>query len=55
MQLLEQNVPAKAGGPPGNAFELVYTKITDTVRKKVHTADPVLGEYIRYDRAFHAT
>ncbi|KAK9844679.1 hypothetical protein WJX74_005436 [Apatococcus lobatus] len=46
-ELLEENTPAKAGGAPGNAFELVYTKITDTVRKKVHTADPVLGEYIR--------
>jgi hypothetical protein len=47
MQLLEGDTPGKVGGEPGDAFELVYTTVTDTVREKVHTVDPVLGEYIR--------
>lgn len=47
MQLLPEDTPAKIGGPPGNAFELVYDIVTDAVRKKVHSADPVLGEWIR--------
>ncbi|KAK9814833.1 hypothetical protein WJX72_012357 [[Myrmecia] bisecta] len=46
-KLLEEDVPGKAGGPPGNAFQLVYTKVTDAVRQKLHTVDPVLAEYIR--------
>ena len=37
----------KVGGPPGNAFELVYGGTTDAVRKKMHAVDPVLSEYIR--------
>lgn len=37
----------KVGGAPGNAFELVYDKVTDTVRGKLHHWDPVLSEYIR--------
>ena len=48
MQLLEGDTPGKVGGPPGNAFELVYTVVTDAVRDKMHTVDPVLAEYIRY-------
>ena len=47
MQLLEGDTPGKVGGEPGDAFELVYTTVTDTVREKVHTVDPVLAEYIR--------
>ncbi|PSC72828.1 4-carboxymuconolactone decarboxylase [Micractinium conductrix] len=45
--LLPENTPAKAGGPPGDAFELVYTNVTDRVRAKMHDADPILGEWIR--------
>lgn len=46
-KLLPEDTPAKCGGPPGNAFELVYTSVTDAVRKKCHNADPGLGEWIR--------
>ena len=46
-QLLPTKHPGKAGGPPGDAFELVYTTVTDTVRAKMHEADPVVGEWIR--------
>ncbi len=46
-QLLPEDTPAKIGGPPGNAFELVYDNVTDLVRKKMHAADPALGEWIR--------
>lgn len=46
-KLLPEDTPAKCGGPPGNAFELVYTSVTDAVRKKCHNADPALGEWIR--------
>lgn len=42
-----QHLPGKVGGPPGNAFELVYDKVTDIVRAKLHDWDPVLAEYIR--------
>lgn len=35
------------GGPPGDAFEVVYEKVTDKVRRNMHAADPVLAEYIR--------
>lgn len=45
--LLPEDTPAKCGGLPGNAFELVYATITDAVRRKVHSADPALGEWIR--------
>lgn len=47
VQLLPEETPGKCGGPPGNAFELVYAKVTDAVRRAVHTADPVLAEWIR--------
>lgn len=46
-KLLPQDTPAKIGGPPGDAFELVYTTVTNPVRRKVHSADPALGEWIR--------
>ncbi len=46
-QLLARDIPGKVGGPPGNAFELVYSGATDAVRKKMHAVDPVLSEYIR--------
>ncbi|KAH7619545.1 hypothetical protein Ndes2526B_g06524 [Nannochloris sp. 'desiccata'] len=46
-KLLPENTPGKIGGPPGDAFELVYTTVTDAVRRKCHSADPVLGEWIR--------
>lgn len=46
-QLLPENTPGKVGGPPGDAFELVYAQVTDAVRQRVHSADPVLGEWIR--------
>lgn len=45
--LIDENTPGKVGGPPGNGFELVYEEVTDVVRKKLHTVDPVLAEYIR--------
>lgn len=47
MQLLPEEVPGKCGGPPGNAFELVYAKVTDAVRRAVRKVDPVLAEWIR--------
>lgn len=47
LQLLEGTTPGKVGGSPGNAFELVYTVVTDAVRDKMHAVDPVLAEYIR--------
>lgn len=47
MQLLARDTPGKVGGPPGDAFELVYAGATDAVRKKMHAVDPVLSEYIR--------
>jgi alkylhydroperoxidase/carboxymuconolactone decarboxylase family protein YurZ len=45
-KLLPEETPGKIGGPPGDAFELVYSTVTDAVRRKVHSADPVLGEWI---------
>lgn len=48
MQLLPEEAPGKCGGPLGNAFELVYGKVTDAVRRAVHRADPVLAEWIRW-------
>ena len=47
MQLLPEDTPAKVGGPPGDAFELVYGGLSDKVRHKIHDADPALGEWIR--------
>lgn len=46
-QLLPRDTPGKVGGPPGDAFELVYTSVASPVRRKVHAVDPVLGEWIR--------
>lgn len=46
-KLLPEDTPGKIGGPPGDAFELVYTSVTDAVRKRMHASDPVLGEWIR--------
>ena len=46
VQLLPEEVQGKCGGPPGNAFELVYAKVTDAVRS-VHRVDPVLAEWVR--------
>ncbi|KAL3135667.1 hypothetical protein ABBQ38_006142 [Trebouxia sp. C0009 RCD-2024] len=46
-QLLPEEVPGKCGGPPGNAFELVYAKVTDAVRRAVRKVDPVLADWIR--------
>eukprot|EP00887_Chlorella_sp_A99_P001405 scaffold8.g1405.t1 len=45
--LLPEDAPVKAGGPPGNAFELVYSAVSDRVRANMHAADPGLGEWIR--------
>ena len=47
-QLLPEEVPGKCGGAPGNAFELVYAKMTDAVRRAVRKVDPVLAEWIRH-------
>lgn len=47
LQLLPEEVPGKAGGPPGNAFELVYGHMTDAVRRAVRKVDPVLADWIR--------
>lgn len=46
-QLLPEETPGKVGGPPGDAFEVVYERVTDKVRRNMHAADPVLSEYIR--------
>ena len=48
LQLLPEDVPGKSGGPPGNAFELVYISVTDAVRRAVRKVDPVLADWIRY-------
>ncbi len=47
IQLLKGDTPGKVGGEPGDAFELVYSTVTDIVQDKVHVVDPVLAEYIR--------
>ena len=47
LQLLPEDVPGKSGGPPGNAFELVYISVTDAVRRAVRKVDPVLADWIR--------
>lgn len=46
-QLLPEEVPGKSGGLPGNAFELVYSTVTDAVRRAVRKVDPVLADWIR--------
>lgn len=47
LQLLGGEVPGKIQGQPGNAFELVYGSTTEAVRRKMHTTDPTLCEWIR--------
>jgi len=46
-QLLLEDTPAKVGGAPGDAFDLVYTTVAEPVRRKVHSADPALGQWIQ--------
>lgn len=48
LQLLEEDSPGKVGGPPGDAFDVVYTVVANAVREKMHNVDPVLAEYIRF-------
>ena len=48
MQHLPEDVPGKCGGPPGNALELVYAKVTDAVCRAVRKVDPVLLDWIKY-------
>lgn len=44
---LQEKHPGKAGGPPGNAFDLVYALKTDKVYQNLYQIDPVLSEWIR--------
>ena len=53
VQHLPEDVPGKSGGPPGNALELVYAKVTDAVCRAVSKVDPVLFEWIRYFTEIH--
>ncbi len=55
LQLLPEDVPGKSGGPPGNAFELVYISVTDAVRRAVRRVDPVLADWIRYPTSVSLT
>lgn len=55
LQLLPEDVPGKSGGPPGNAFELVYISVTDAVRRAVRKVDPVLADWIRYPSSVFRT
>jgi hypothetical protein len=48
--LLQEEAPGKAGGPPGNAFELVYDKMADRVLGRLYNVDGVLAEWIRCAR-----
>lgn len=41
--------PGKTRGRPGDAFEAVYGPTTDRVRASMHSADPVVGEWMRVD------
>lgn len=45
--LLQEALPGKAGGQPGNAFELVYADKRDRVWGNLYKLDPVLSEWIR--------
>ncbi len=45
-QLLPHDTPGKVGGPAGDAFDLVYVGVANTVRAKMHATDPVLADYI---------
>ena len=47
VQLLPYDTPGKVDGPRGDAFDLVYSSIAPAVRQKVHSADPVLAEWIQ--------
>ena len=40
-------MPGKAGGQPGNAFDLVYATKTDKVYQNLYQMDPVVSEWIR--------
>jgi hypothetical protein len=45
--ILREAAPGKAGGQPGNAFSLVYGKVTDRVWETLYNVDGVLAEWIR--------
>lgn len=45
--LMQEDTPGKAGGLPGNAFDLVYDSMADKVLQRVYSVDSVLGEWIR--------
>lgn len=45
--ILDESVPGKAGGPPGNAFNLVYNGVVSKVWTRLYTVDGVLAEWIR--------
>lgn len=44
---MQEDTPGKAGGLPGNAFDLVYDSMADKVLQRVYSVDSVLGEWIR--------
>lgn len=45
--ILGEGVPGKAGGPPGNAFSLVYDGVVSKVWNRLYTVDGILAEWIR--------
>ncbi|CAL8463741.1 g3275 [Coccomyxa elongata] len=45
--VLGESEPGKAGGPPGNAFNLVYNGVVSNVWSRLYTIDGVLAEWIR--------
>lgn len=45
--VMQESSPGKAGGSPGNAFQLVYAAKTDKVWENLYATDPVLSEWIR--------
>jgi hypothetical protein len=46
--LLPEQAPGKAGGPPGNTFDLVYgPAIRDKIWANLYRVDPVIAEWIR--------
>lgn len=46
-QLLPEDVPGKCGGPPGDAFELVYGNVSPAMHTALREIDPVLADWIR--------
>ncbi|KAK9808538.1 hypothetical protein WJX73_006328 [Symbiochloris irregularis] len=44
---LGEDTPGKMGGPPGNAFELVYAKVRDRVWQNLYQVDSYISEAIR--------